>query len=442
MKQIDASIAVMAQTVATIKDKKDGELQESLRMHMMQISYLQSIQNMLSMMAVQPRLDSEGNSGAHAESEPSAMDNAKYYLATPKRGSRFPRCKCRSNKLSTTRKFGPFVSKTDPSAFQVCPLHGRIARKAFSIEMNLTPWVKGSLQVSLGMLFQGNTWSILPPVKFQGIVKRSDSPIFRLIDDFISSCSTMENFYGPQRQRVRLLLEDSTGVRLAWDSQRTKDGLATITHGIQEAVATGLASYSDTDERGCTLLTVRSQRYHALQMRWLTLNQELSLLFAFLGEELFNVETEMLQLFQLAFNSNLDPTVPFSKIHDMRKYKVYGYRSPHLKSGDILAIYAMQRGTISTSLYNAFLEYEGLAESIGSGKSFRWDCQFLQTIISDPLFAEGMFPPIHQVYGLYVILTCQQRWDTVTFLWPSSRGRWKDCTNIFVLIDLTSRRRG
>lgn len=231
-------------------------------MHMMQMAYLQAIQNKLGMTEVHTPVGSEASSGSRTESEANAVDVVKFYAATAGNGARSLRCRCRSNMVSEIRKFGPFAYKTERQASQVCPFHGRIGQKSYSIEANLSPWANGFLQLSLGMLFQGETWSILPPLKFQGTVKRSESPIFRLIDDFISSCSTMEKWNFHDTQIVGPLRGNSQMefVRLSWDSQRTKDGLAGVLHGIEEAAATGLASYSDMDERGSTLLTVSPQR--------------------------------------------------------------------------------------------------------------------------------------------------------------------------------------
>ncbi|KAI0158528.1 hypothetical protein BJ166DRAFT_306454 [Pestalotiopsis sp. NC0098] len=347
MDQINVSTTNLVQTVTRIRDAGDVQHQEVLRMHMMQMAYLQAIQDKMGMTEVHTRVGSEANSGPRTESEASAVDVVKFCPEMAGKGARSLRCRCRSNMVSETRRFGPFAYKTGRQASQVCPLHGRIGQKSYSIEANLSPWANGFLQLSLGMLFQGGTWSILPPLKFQGTVKRSESPIFRLIDDFISSCSTMEkwNYYVTGIQGP---LEDNAYneyIRLSWDSQRTKDELAGVLHGIEEAAATGLASYSDMDERGSTLLT------------------ELALLFAFLGEEILNVEAEILQLFRIAFNAKLDPTVPLGAIHDIRDYKVEDWEEPELKIGDILVNYAMETGTISASLYNAFLDYEGLAES-------------------------------------------------------------------------------
>lgn len=258
MAQINVATTNLAQTVIRIGDTGDRQHQEVLRMHMMQMAYLQAIQDKLSTTEAHTRVTSEASSGSRTEYEARAVDVVNFYAATAGDGARSLRCRCRSNMVSETRKFGPFAYKTGRQASQICPLHGRIGQKSYSIEANLSPWANGLLQVSLGMLFQGGTWSILPPLKFQGTVKRSESPIFRLIDDFISSCSTMEKWNYDDTKTVGPLegnAEDEY-VRLSWDSQRTKDGLAGVLRGIEESAATGLASYSDMDERGSTLLTV------------------------------------------------------------------------------------------------------------------------------------------------------------------------------------------
>lgn len=364
-------------------------------MHMIQMAYLQAIQDKLSMTEVHPREDSEAHPGSPTESETSTVDVVKFHGATAKKGLRFPRCKCRSNMVSAIHKFGPFAYKTDRQAFQVCPLHRRIGQKSYSIEANLNPWANGLIQLSLGMLFQGKTWSILPKLKFQGTVRRSESPIFRLIDEFISSCSKVEmgtTWDGPGVLHDR---EGGMSVRFVWDSRKTKDCLTGVIRGINESTSAGLASCSDMDEQGCTLLTVSTTRALCIGQKkkeksQLTLDQELISLFVRLGPDIFNVESEMAQLFQIASYSSLDSTKPLDVYqHRMATLPWYLYENPTM--GETIMNSALDTGAIGASLYEVFMDYEGLVESTLHKDMVLQDLKSLwKPVTSMPSLAEGM----------------------------------------------------
>lgn len=257
------STAALAQTMRTVKDAGNDNYQEILRVQSLQMTHLRAIQDMLrSGMDVSmfrtPARSEDGLWHSDTRAETSTAENVKRQSTT--KGPRSLRCKCHSKKLSSTRGLSFFALRTDQQAVQVCPLHGRVGQKKYTIEAKLHPWIYGSLQISLGVLFQGQACSILPSLKFQGTVKRSESPIFKLIDDFISSCSVSEtDDYYAYPDSLISRTPQMTPVRLVWDSKKTKVCLAGVIRGIEEAAASGLASCNDMDERGCTLLTVSCQ---------------------------------------------------------------------------------------------------------------------------------------------------------------------------------------
>ncbi|ETS82927.1 hypothetical protein PFICI_04803 [Pestalotiopsis fici W106-1] len=186
--------------------------------------------------------------------------------------------------------------------------------------------------------------------------------------------------------------------QLVWNGKKAKDRLAGVVRGIEEAVCSGVASYSDMDERGCTLLT------------------ELTLLFAYLGEVIFDVDYEMLQLFQMAFSSKLDPTTRFSEFSDGRSYGVLFHATPHLTLGATIVNYASSMGKISASLYEAFLEYEGLAESSSgiAGNAHLW-----KAITSDPSLSEALG---YSDLSLAVISRSMERLEKCVYLSSGDRS--------------------
>jgi hypothetical protein len=106
----------------------------------------------------------------------------------------------------------------------------------------------------------------------------------------------------------------------------------------------------------------------------------------------------MVHLFQIAYGSNLDPTTRFGDFKDGREYGVFHGDDPSLTLGETLAKYTMDRGKIGASLYEAFLDYEGLVESASFGYSpqsmrseslFRRNSNIWKAITTDACLAEG-----------------------------------------------------
>ncbi|KAF7524023.1 hypothetical protein G7054_g11559 [Neopestalotiopsis clavispora] len=279
------STKAVLQTLDTMREAETQRFQELLNL---QVTYVQTIRNMS-----RPEMrTAELQALSRSEYEPGPKDS-QFELDSTQAIKRKP--------------------KIQSSKFLKC-------RLASSPSLSLARLVWPEKLFNRGELAAMDKW----------ILATVPCPIFKLFDQFISSCSKVQlamDHWGPgcliQRRAGR-----QANVRLDWDSQKTKAGLAGIIRGIKEAVSSGIASCSDMDERGCTLLT------------------ELTLLFAYLGEENSNVENEMTQLFQIAYQSKVDPTTRFGQFRDTRSYAVLFHGAPQLTLGETIVNYASIGGGV------------------------------------------------------------------------------------------------
>ena len=70
---------------------------------------------------------------------------------------------------------------------------------------------------------------------------------------------------------------------------------------------------------------------------------------------------ELLELFQMSQVSRLDPTISFRNPKHYRRFSLINYNIP---VGTLIFEHALQTGSFDVSLYEAFINYERLAESV------------------------------------------------------------------------------
>lgn len=139
---------------------------------------------------------------------------------------------------------------------RLCPIHGPIRTWSYHATANLSPFLNGALELTLGFLTTRRGFSMLPSLRFHGMVKRSESHLFVWFDDV----------EGILRQRASMIrnkaLKSNT---IQWQPlsprqiARVVNCMSCLVEGIRRSIALGKASGSDTDENGRTLLFV-SQR--------------------------------------------------------------------------------------------------------------------------------------------------------------------------------------
>lgn len=160
---------------------------------------------------------------------------------------------------------------------------------SYSARAALAPFLNSTLELAIGATMKGRSWSMAPPLRFHGIVKRSESPLFQAFDrlpGLIAKnvwCVPWNNVYKQNAEEYipataldarisswiyswdmeHLLPEYYIGewpklteFYVEWDVDLTKHHLAKLCHQIRLEIEQGHASGADMDEAGRTLLFV------------------------------------------------------------------------------------------------------------------------------------------------------------------------------------------
>jgi hypothetical protein len=193
-------------------------------------------------------------------------DTLRIEQVQPYRRKRLAKCTCDQTSQREVWRFGNTRVRFGKGDMHMCPRHGQRQFWACSVEMMLNPLVSGALEVTLGFLGGGRQWQISSPLRFRSLVKRSESAIFKLFDQFIRSVPREVNKIQAERSGGSLLSVKSemSGdyVYLSWNAKQTTELLQKLVNGIQAAIESGLASADDYDENGWTILTVTWPYYN------------------------------------------------------------------------------------------------------------------------------------------------------------------------------------
>ncbi|KAI0377687.1 hypothetical protein F5Y04DRAFT_175138 [Hypomontagnella monticulosa] len=172
---------------------------------------------------------------------------------------KLPRCKCRAGTSTSQWTYGRIGFRLETQVVRSCPIHGKKRGRSFSVEAKLSPFLKGTLELTLGLLSGRKGWEIAPLLKFRATVKRSESPIFQLFDHFVETWGTLQDYetYRNSMQRHAIINIDINSRRFAltWDDRLLMKGFSNLVHGIIESLESNQASGTDIDEYGRTLLT-------------------------------------------------------------------------------------------------------------------------------------------------------------------------------------------
>jgi hypothetical protein len=159
--------------------------------------------------------------------------------------------KCICKRRTTGSKSVGFPSQNDQT--RVCPIHGPVRIWSYHATANLSPFLNGALELTLGFLTSRQGFSVLPPLRFRVKVKRSESHLFEWFDD-------SERIL---RQRAVAIRKQGISSEMTpWKplSSRQLENITEcvsyIVAGVRRSIELGLASGSDTDESGRNMLFV------------------------------------------------------------------------------------------------------------------------------------------------------------------------------------------
>lgn len=189
-------------------------------------------------------------------------------------------CRCRPiHHVSYSSRWGVRVrTETSQDHRSDCPYFHRGTRTSVSsIRMALTPFVNATMELAIGATTGAGGWALAPPLRFRGIVRRSESPLFRAFAETVFLCfhsvemdASVESC--EERARLSHLSLEKHGLTnwipeamfsevydagyVLWDISVTKATLVRLGSRLMEEVECGRASGTDTDENGETLLFV------------------------------------------------------------------------------------------------------------------------------------------------------------------------------------------
>lgn len=183
------------------------------------------------------------------------------------------RCRCRLSRQSSHTKIWGLSFRAEESNEHRPDCHyAKSGSRSWSYSMRavLAPFLNATLELAIGATTGHGNWSMAPPLRFHGTVKRSQSPLFQAFDRFPALCvKRVFDSYHPGCtilswfQMENILPEIHSRdlftrfyFYVEWDIGNTKRQLSDLGYRIRLAIESGHASGTDSDEQGQTLFFV------------------------------------------------------------------------------------------------------------------------------------------------------------------------------------------
>lgn len=197
---------------------------------------------------------------------PGALREASDFVFMPRR--RGMPCNCRTTSLLSTYRRGPFGLKVEYSSqhSSSCRYH-RLGKQfwRYATSARLLPFVQKTLELNLSLTSGAGFFSIAPLLRAYCTVKRSESPVFKLFDEFPGRCGTKIRYGWDYPDDGSVLLTDE-GCRevfqYIWDLPIVKTELIHLIETLDVSFKTKMAPGADKDENGNTLLHVSGGQTH------------------------------------------------------------------------------------------------------------------------------------------------------------------------------------
>lgn len=177
----------------------------------------------------------------------------------------FQPCSCRpKSKCATFRKGNiGFDALSQSSHRDDCPSrHSGWRLWYYSFTVCLHPLLDKVVEFTLGAATGPGGWTIMPPLKVNNIVKRSESPIFQAFQRFPKLCLIESASRNDHRIYRRSQRSDQKRFRAGWEDARyvwspeTGRHLEDIEFLLRKETSCGRFSGSDVAENGLTILFV------------------------------------------------------------------------------------------------------------------------------------------------------------------------------------------
>ncbi|KAI1455783.1 hypothetical protein F4805DRAFT_434823 [Annulohypoxylon moriforme] len=271
------------------------------------------------------------------------------------------RCRCGAGIRTSLWTYGKFGFRSKTQSMNKCPTHGKKHTRSYIIEARLSPFLQGTLELTLDLLCGRKGWEIAPFLKFKNTVKRSNNRIFQLFDQYTKIQTAREIAYWDSLRYSKPSAEEMSLLTL--EKHFMKGTLTTVVRAIEESIELGQSSGNDIDEDGSTLLL----EIFTFVSRFLEFTE-------YAGDEIS-------RLLYIAKVSEVDPTATSTNTRP----------SP----GPYTAIEFLVRtcidgsGCQSISFYSSLLEYDGLMQPL---EEVMCSCRFREQglVIAYPEIAEGL----------------------------------------------------
>ncbi|ETS79090.1 hypothetical protein PFICI_08943 [Pestalotiopsis fici W106-1] len=269
------------------------------------------------------------------------------------------KCTCKRRRLS---RFKLVKVSNENGQTRQCPLHGPVRTWNYQVKANLSPFLNGALELTLDFITSRRAFSLSPSLKFRVVVKRSESHLFPWFDG-------IERIL---RQRASAIRKESLMSDTMQWSPLSRNRMANITEcmsylvqGVRRSIALGLASGSDTDEKGRTLL---------FEIFWLLV---------LLGPERSHFTKEIIELLQLARVSDVD----IGATTDMSTW----LKAPPgtLMVSTAFLFYQFRLYDLSPVICREFVSFDNLLETTHSHSDNDTDPRFLKLLLANPEVAEA-----------------------------------------------------
>ena len=165
--------------------------------------------------------------------------------------------------VSTVGMFG-LVFKSNSDHQPNCPFYLTNKRSwTYGLAVKLLPFLNKTVELMVSITSGSGGASIAPNLRFYGTVKRSESPMFRLFDEFYQSCAVIV-YSGPKNMRFYELADDfipfwdhSSFLIFDWDVQKAERFLILALERLDALFASDYTKAVDKDESGHSIFHVR-----------------------------------------------------------------------------------------------------------------------------------------------------------------------------------------
>ena len=191
-----------------------------------------------------------------------AADNLLGRAHLPARRSN-PFCNCRPVQQCSARQRGRFGTEfwSESQHHPHCQYYRSWQRsRTWTFKAQLLPFLHKTIALTLGSTYGAGSYSLAPSLRVYTTVKRSKSYLFKLFDEFPGRCARRRYHLDYSYDEMNLFETSDclSYFTYDWDLELTKTHLEDLYHGLRDGLSQGIATGSDKDEIGNTILHVKN----------------------------------------------------------------------------------------------------------------------------------------------------------------------------------------